>query len=172
MRKPHSRVRVMQTSRKVRWFLGAVFACASCLASAETHPPDKTVVREYRPGWETIPNVRGPSFDYGEVRNTKLISEAAESLEFLPVNRLVLGGTRGAFQVISPNGQVFYVDDIKKPRCALVAQYVEKNPADNFGSGFTSGFGSDLGGSSGGNLGQPNIVSNVYIEEVDFSSCN
>ena len=87
-----------------------------------------------------------------EVNNTKLLAEAGESLNYLTTNNLIVGNTQG-YQVIGPDGEVFYVDNIEKPKCAIVAQYIE---------------------SSGDPL-QVNptatVVSNVYIEQVDFYDC-
>lgn len=109
-------------------------------------------LQEFHPGWATIPSLQQPSFAYGEVNNTKLLAEAGESLNYLTTNNLIVGNTHG-YQVIGPDGEVFYVDNIEKPKCAIVAQYIE---------------------SSGDPL-QVNptatVVSNVYIEQVDFYDC-
>lgn len=114
------------------------------------------ITQEYRPTWGNIPSVKRPAFSYGEVQNSKLIAEAGQSLDFLSIDNLVIGsittnGKGGAFQVIGPDGNVFYVDNIAKPKCAVIAQYVEGT----------------------NKIGQSNnIVSNVYIEEVNFRNCN
>ncbi|ORU91730.1 MAG: hypothetical protein A6F72_03060 [Cycloclasticus sp. symbiont of Poecilosclerida sp. N] len=126
--------------------------------------------REYRPGWSNIPSVKRPSFSYGQVQNSKLISEAGESLDFLSTDNLIVGsvlgrrravsevtpdsGTsaaiaessdrvygKGGFQVIDSRGQTFYVDNIKNPKCAVFAN---QGPGDSY----------------------------VFIEQVDFRNCN
>lgn len=109
-------------------------------------------LQEFRPGWASIPSVEQPSFAYGEANNTKLLAEAGENLNFLSSNSLIIGNTRG-YQVIGPNGEIFYVDNIEKPKCAVVAQYIEAA-------------GDDL------NISQSStVVSNVFIEQVDFQDC-
>lgn len=109
-------------------------------------------LQEFRPGWATIPSLQQPDFAYSEVNNTKLLAEAGENLNYLSGSSLIIGNTRG-YQVIGPNGEVFFVDDIEKPKCVVVAQYVESA-------------GGDL------NINQTGtVVSNVYIEQVDFQDC-
>jgi hypothetical protein len=108
--------------------------------------------KEYRPGWATIPTTDQANFSYSEVNNTKLISTAGENIGFLEVSSLIVGNTRG-YQVIGPNGEVFYVDNIEQPKCAIIAQYIE-NAGDDLVINQTN-----------------TVVSNVYIEQVDFQDC-
>lgn len=106
----------------------------------------------FRPGWAAIPSADQPNFAFEEANNTKLIAEAGERLNYLATNSLIVGNTRG-YQVIGPNGEVFYVDNIERPKCAVVAQLIE-------------GSNNDLP------IGQSNtVISNVYIEQVDFQDC-
>ncbi|RBP51225.1 hypothetical protein [Arenicella xantha] len=109
-------------------------------------------LQEFRPGWASIPSLQQPSFAYGEVNNSKLLAEAGENLNYLTSNNLIVGNTRG-YQVVGPNGEVFYVDNIDKPKCAVVAQYIE-----------TAGDSLQINQSA-------SVVSNVYIEQVDFQDC-
>lgn len=109
-------------------------------------------LQSFRPGWAAIPNSQQPDFAYSEANNTQLLAEAGENLNFLSTNSLVVGNTRG-FQVIGPNGEIFYVDNIEQPKCAVVAQLVESQ-------------GNDL------TINQTStVVSNVFIERVDFQDC-
>lgn len=124
------------------------------------------ITREYRPAWSNIPTVRRPTFNYSEVQNSKLISEAGESLDFLTTDNLIVGSVLarqdnspvsgiaryGGFQVRDARGNVFYVDNIEKPKCAVIAQQVE-------------GTNTDIIGPPG------RVVSNVYIEEINFRNC-
>ena len=130
-----------------------LFCTQATLLSAQTvNEISVQELQDFRPGWASIPNTQQPSFAYGEVNNTKLLAEAGENLNFLSTSNLLIGNTRG-YQVIGPNGEVFYVDNIDKPKCAIVAQYVESS-------------GSDL------TINQTaTVVSNVYIEQVDFQDC-
>jgi hypothetical protein len=108
--------------------------------------------QEYRPGWASIPSSERPSFAYGEANNTKLLAKAGENLNYLSSNSLIVGNTQG-YQVIGPNGEIFYVDNIEQPKCAVVAQYIE---------------------SAGGDIvinQSATVVSNVYIEQIDFQDC-
>jgi hypothetical protein len=57
------------------------------------------------------------------------------------------------YQVISPDGDTFYVDNIEKPKCAFYATYIESN-------GDAIGQGASL-----------EVFSNVYVEEVNFENC-
>lgn len=109
--------------------------------------------QDFRPGWASIPgsNVQA-NFGYGEAVNTKLLAEAGESLSYLATSSLIVGNTQG-YQVIGPNGEVFYVDNIEQPKCAIVAQYIEAA-------------GDDLVINQGNS-----VVSNVFIEQVDFQDC-
>ncbi|MFT5137171.1 MAG: hypothetical protein ACI8XV_002208 [Arenicella sp.] len=108
--------------------------------------------QEFRPGWASIPSSEQPSFIYGEANNTKLLAEAGENLNYLSSNSLIVGNT-GGYQVIGPNGEVFYVDNIEQPKCAIIAQYIESA-------------GDDLVINQ-----SATVVSNVYIEQVDFEDC-
>ncbi len=106
----------------------------------------------FRPGWASIPTLQQPNFAFGEVNNTQLLAEAGENLNFLSTSNLIVGNTRG-FQVIGPDGEVFFVDDIENPKCAVVAQVVESA-------------GNDIA------INQTaTVVSNVFIERVDFQDC-
>jgi hypothetical protein len=108
--------------------------------------------KEFRPGWASIPSSEQPGFAYGEVNNTQLLSKAGESLNYLSSNNLIVGNTQG-YKVIGPNGEVFYVDNIEQPKCAIIAQYIESS-------------GDDLVINQ-----SATVVSNVYIEQVDFHDC-
>ena len=57
------------------------------------------------------------------------------------------------YQVISPDGDIFYVDNIEKPKCAFYATYVNRNDDEM------------------GQSANIEILSNVYIEEVNFENC-
>jgi len=109
-------------------------------------------VQSFRPGWASIPTLQQPNFAFSEANNTKLLAEAGENLNFLSTSNLIVGNTQG-YQVIGPNGKVFFVDNIERPKCAIVAQQVETS-------------GNDLAGSQ-----TTNVVSNVYIEQVNFNDC-
>jgi hypothetical protein len=133
--------------------LVSLFCAQAAFVSAQTvNEISVQELQDFRPGWASIPNTQQPSFAYGEVNNTKLLAEAGENLNFLSTSNLIIGNTRG-YQVIGPNGEVFYVDNIEKPTCAFVAQYVASS-------------GNDL------TINQtPTVVSNVFIEQVDFQDC-
>lgn len=83
---------------------------------------------------------------YSDLNANTLISEARVDFGF---------GTQveksDGYQVISPDGDTFYVDNIEKPKCAFYATYVE---------GGAEGQGASL-----------EVFSNVYVEEVNFESC-
>jgi hypothetical protein len=129
--------------------LGSICATTSAQTVNEINVQQ---LQEYRPGWATIPSLQQPNFAYSEVNNSKLLAEAGENLNYLSGSSLIIGNTRG-YQVIGPNGEVFFVDDIEKPKCVVVAQYVESA-------------GGDLNVNQTGT-----VVSNVYIEQVDFQDC-
>ena len=57
------------------------------------------------------------------------------------------------YQVISPDGEMFYVDNIEKPKCAFYATYIESD-SDALVQGASL-----------------QVFSNVYVEEVNFESC-
>lgn len=133
--------------------LVAIFGSVCITLNAQTvNEINVQQLQEFRPGWATIPSLQQPDFAYSEVNNTKLLAEAGENLNYLTGSNLIVGNTRG-YQVIGPNGEVFFVDDIENPKCVVVAQYVESA-------------GGDL------NINQTGtVVSNVYIEQVDFQDC-
>ena len=119
--------------------------------------------REYHPSWGVIPHVRSPSFSYGKVQTGKLVAEASESLNYLSIDNLIVGSVgngRGAsgFQVLSSAGQMFYVDDIVSPKCAveIVAQQVNTDAIGLFGV----------------SAGNPVGASSVYIGEINFDNCH
>ena len=58
------------------------------------------------------------------------------------------------FTVIDPNGKVYVVDDIKDPKCAVYTTSV--NIGDYPGASLPIGV---------------EIISNVYIEEINFENC-
>jgi len=123
------------------------------LVSAQTINQVRTQeLQSFRPGWASIPTLQQPNFAFSEANNTKLLAEAGENLNFLSTSNLIVGNTRG-YQVIGPNGETFYVDDIAQPKCAIVAQQIESS-------------GNDLATNQ-----STTVVSNVYIEQVNFNDC-
>lgn len=56
------------------------------------------------------------------------------------------------YQVTSPDGDTFYVDNIEQPNCAFYATYISNEDGDFGGGGLE-------------------VFSNVYIEEVNFENC-
>lgn len=95
-----------------------------------------------KPSFPSIP----PS--YQELHAQKLVAEAAVNFPSYYVD-----STNG-YRVISPNGSEFIVDNIVQPKCAFYGTYVSAD---------TNGF---LGVSGG-----IEVVSNVYIGEVNFEKC-
>jgi hypothetical protein len=65
---------------------------------------------------------------------------------FAEVNR-----TNG-YQVTSPDGQTFYVDNIKQPKCAFYATYVTVENDNQIVLGVE-------------------VVSNVYVDQINFENC-
>lgn len=63
---------------------------------------------------------------------------------------VIIDYTNG-YTVISPDGDIFVVDDIEDPKCALYTSYVVSDD---------SGF-----------FVVPEIISNVHIGEVNFENC-
>lgn len=86
--------------------------------------------------------------DYASLDAGSLMSDARVNFGFEPV----VENTDG-YQVTSPDGDVFYVDNVEQPTCAFYATYVSNNEDDNFGSGGLE------------------VFSNVYVEEVNFENC-
>lgn len=86
--------------------------------------------------------------DYTNLDAGSLMSDARVNFGFEPV----VENTDG-YQVTSPDGDVFYVDNVEQPTCAFYATYVSNNEDDNFGSGGLE------------------VFSNVYVEEVNFENC-
>lgn len=84
---------------------------------------------------------------YNSVDTGSLIHDARANFGFDPV----IEQTNG-YQVTSPDGDVFYVDNVDQPTCAFYATYVSTD--DEFGSG--AGL---------------EVFSNVYVEEVNFENC-
>ncbi len=91
-----------------------------------------------------------PSFptSYAQLDAGTLISEARVDFSAVPKIEKTDG-----FQVISPDGDVFYVDNIDQPKCAFYASYVANDDGDISGAGSLE------------------VFSNVYIEEVNFENC-
>lgn len=85
---------------------------------------------------------------YATLDAGSLINDARVNFGFEPV----VEDTNG-YQVTSPDGDVFYVDNVEQPTCAFYATYVSTDE-DDFGSG-----------------GGLEVFSNVYIEEVNFENC-
>lgn len=152
----------------IRWLV-----CATCLVplwvGAQTPPPPppdnppvtirpefRTETDSFRPAWGLIPSVRSPSFNYGEVNNAKLIAESSERLDFLSVNNLIVGNSDG-YQVVGPNGELFFLDNIESPNCAveIVGQQIQTNDGKSVLS----------------NQNLPNTDSFVFIGNVNFSGC-
>lgn len=85
---------------------------------------------------------------YTTLDTGSLINDARVNFGFEPV----VENTDG-YQVTSPDGDVFYVDNIEQPTCAFYATYVSNNEDDNVGAGGLE------------------VFSNVYVEEVNFENC-
>lgn len=83
---------------------------------------------------------------YSNINANTLISEARVDFGFSTQVEKSNG-----YQVISPDGDTFYVDNIEKPKCAFYATYIESD-----------------GEGQGASL---EVFSNVYVEEVNFESC-
>lgn len=95
-----------------------------------------------KPSFPSVP----PS--YQELHAQKLVAEAAVNFPSYYVD-----STNG-YRVISPNGSEFIVDNIVQPKCAFYGTYVSTD---------TNGFLGVNGGTQ--------VVSNVYIGEVNFEKC-
>ena len=154
-------------SGRIHSIIAIAVLCGGCpLLFAQQVETDTLILQQYRPAWGVIPDVKRPAFDYSEVHNGKLIAEAAESLDYLSIDNLIIGNTRCAntsdggintsgYQVVGPNGEIFYVDDLKSPNCAVrvVAQQIESG--------------------DGTIISQPGAgVSSVYIGEINFEGCS
>ncbi len=139
-------------------FAGACLFGSTALAQdgvpVTVTPLHSPLTEPYHPSWSLIPQVKRPTFDYGEVRNSKLLAEASESLNYLPIDNFLIGRTR-SYQVITPDGQVFFVDNIQAPKCGvqIVAQQINTQQP------------------GGGYQLQPIPGSQVTIGEIDFSTC-
>lgn len=152
----------MSSGGVVASVLTAMLVCSCSFAQTVPQTPQAPVTRQYRPAWGAYPQVKRPTFDYSEVHNSKLIAEAGDSLDFLAVDNLVVGSVTGSsasgagFLVIPrrSQGRAFYVDRIQNPRCAVIAQSVETPATPNTPTT------------------PNNIVSNVYIGQIDFRNCN
>ncbi len=83
---------------------------------------------------------------YENLNPGKLV--AAAQVDFKPY---YVDWTDG-YRVQAPNGDEFIVDDIEQPKCAFYATYVDTDD----GMGMPSG---------------TEVVSNVYIGEVNFENC-
>ena len=149
--------RATEMSGKINSIIAIAFicGCASIFLAQEAVAQTNTLnIRQYRPSGSAFPNVKWPVFDYSEVQNAKLIAEASEKFDYLPIDNLIIGNTRG-YQVIGPDGEIFYVDDLESPTCGvqIVAQQIASDDGtiiNQFGVG----------------------VSSVYIGEVNFQDCN
>jgi hypothetical protein len=102
-----------------------------------------------------IPSVPSPP-GFGEVNENSEISDSQHDyFGYIPTHAPGFSKSqKEGYQVIGPDGESFMVDDIEQPTCAVYAtyvvksdDYVEVNPLDN------------------------EVVSNVYIEEVNFENC-
>nr|CAA6830508.1 MAG: Unknown protein [uncultured Thiotrichaceae bacterium] len=107
------------------------------LCSAQTFAFDDVL-------YSTYPDI--PS-SYDTLNPGSMIGDARVNFGF----DLMVDNTDG-YQVISPDGEVFYVDDIEKPNCAFYATTVNVDEDDTIQSNLE-------------------IISNVYIEEVNFENC-
>ena len=56
------------------------------------------------------------------------------------------------YQVISPEGETFYVNDIKKPTCVFYGTYVTVENDNQIVMGVE-------------------VVSNVYVDQINFENC-
>lgn len=120
------------------------------------NPDTRFRTREYRPLWNLIPDVRSPSFSYGAVHPSRLIAESSQRLDYLSVNNLIVGYSRG-YQVLGPDGELFFLDDIDSPNCGvqIVGQQVRLSTGEIVVS----------------NSPPSNPDSLVFIDTVDFSGC-
>lgn len=86
---------------------------------------------------------------YEKLHASKLIADAHVDFPSYLVR------TTNGYRVTTPEGNEFVVDNIVQPKCAFYGTYISSND-----DGYLS-----LGG---GNTG---VVSNVYVDEVNFENC-
>ena len=104
------------------------------------------------PSFPSIPSA------YKNVDAGQLIAESRVSFGFKPVETQtnVQGFTEvnrtNGYQVTSPDGQTFYVDNIKQPKCAFYATYVTVENDNQIVLGVE-------------------VVSNVYVDQINFENC-
>lgn len=83
---------------------------------------------------------------YENLNPSSMVNKARVTFEPVVIER-----TDG-FTVTDPDGNTFVVDNIEQPRCAFYASYVDTGD-DPFGA-------ADM-----------QVISNVYVQEVNFQEC-
>ncbi len=130
------------TSWSAILMVGFVFSNPYAFAQT-TDPTIPTIptpaLREYHPNWDAIPSLKGASFNYSQIQEGKLISDAAENLYYLNVDHLIVGTTQvptsnvrfgnnvRGYQVVDPQGRHFILDNIESPTCGVevIAQQID-----------------------------------------------
>jgi hypothetical protein len=95
-----------------------------------------------KPSYPTVPP------DYQELHASTMVADAKVDFPAYYVDH-----TNG-YRVTAPDGNEFVVDDIAQPKCAFYATYV--NTGDDGYLGLSGG---------------TEVVSNVYVGEVNFENC-
>lgn len=120
------------TMRWVHCLIALTCLAGSGVAVAQDQPVSvdrvfSTQTEQYRPSWGLIPEVQSPSFNYSAVQPGKLVAESSERLDYLSISNLIVGNTDG-YQVVGPDGELFFVDDITRPNCSvqIIGQQVER----------------------------------------------
>jgi hypothetical protein len=107
-----------------------------------------------RPTFPSVPSA------YQSVEAGQLIAESRINFGYKPVETETnvqeqsfaeVNRTNG-YQVISPDGQTFYVDNITQPKCAFYATYVTVENDNQIVMGVE-------------------VVSNVYVDQINFENC-
>lgn len=124
---------MMHTLHKRAWAVAVAMLLLTFGAQAADDP--------LNPSYPSIPPA------YTTLEPASLINDARVNFGF----DMVIEKSDG-YQVTSPDGDTFYVDNIEQPNCAFYATYIS-NEDGGFGSGGLE------------------VFSNVYIEEVNFENC-
>jgi hypothetical protein len=114
---------------------------ALCLVVLGGTPP-ALADRPLGPSYPSIPP------DYTTLRVQRLIANAKVNFPAYVVDR-----TDG-YRVTTPSGTKYIVDNIVQPKCAFYATYVDTNDSDHLTMSSST-----------------EVVSNVYIGEVNFANC-
>jgi hypothetical protein len=110
------------------------------------------VVDPIRPTFPSIPSA------YQNVDAGQLIAESRVNFGYKPVEveTNVQGYTEvnqtNGYQVTSPSGETFYVNDIKQPTCAFYGTYVTVENDNQIVMGVE-------------------VISNVYVDQINFENC-